>query len=91
MSHRRENHWTNHMEDEMTVPIPFNIREAELVYEPRLYHRNIHTELEWLVEYATEEEIPRILTAAIALWHHQGASDASFAACLETAVIWERG
>ena len=44
--------------------------------------------LDWLLRNAQEEEIPRILTAAVLLWH---AEAGSMGQCLDTAIVWERG
>lgn len=44
--------------------------------------------LEWLLTHANEEEVPRILTSAVLLFH---ADAGSMGQCIDTAIIWERG
>jgi hypothetical protein len=68
----------------MLIEVPYG--GVQLQLEPGPF-RHRDESLEWLT-HSSFEECPRILTAAVLLWH-AGAGD--FGACLSTAIVWERG
>lgn len=72
----------------MHIEVPYEGGPLEL--EPRSDSRHFTECLEWLRDQATVEELPRILTSAVLLWHkYEG--KAFIGACLSTAIVWERG
>jgi hypothetical protein len=83
------------MDEEMThisIPIPYQLRRRDLVPEPDVKINPLEND-EWdLLCEIDREELPRVLTAAVCLFHHHpGQGPYTFLQCLETAVIWERG
>lgn len=72
----------------MHIEVPYEGGPLEL--EPRSDARHIIESLDFLKESASMEELPRILTSAVLLWHkYEG--KAFIGACLSTAIVWERG
>lgn len=69
----------------MLIEVPYGGVQLELEPPP---FRSLDESLSWLMERGTREEVPRILTAAVLLWHATGKD---FGACLSSAIIWERG
>lgn len=70
------------------VVLPYDVTTDDLFVEPRSMGHKDSSDLEWLYTHATEEELPRILTGAVALWQ---AGAGSIGECLDTAIVWERG
>ena len=70
-----------------TVAVPFE-GDQPLVIDPAAEGARYHNEMHWLGTHLAEDEAPRVFAAAVGLYQ----SDAgTFAECLRTAVIWERG
>jgi hypothetical protein len=72
----------------LPVHIPFNLTIGELVLDDAARDSGLGTELQWLFEQATVEELPRILLSAVLLFE---AGAGTIAECLHTGIIWERG
>jgi hypothetical protein len=77
----------------VSVTIPFNLTEAELVIDPAAKDSDLQTELEWLTEDDSPwmdrpAELDSIFRSTVALYQ---AGAGTFAECLHTAIIWERG
>jgi hypothetical protein len=69
--------------------LPYNLTEDQLVLEPGTDNADLGACLEWLGTHADEDEATRILDAALIL--HKAHPEHRIAACIETAIIWERG
>lgn len=67
------------------VEIPYEETALEVELTPDGSYRR---DLLWLHNNMSEEEAPRIFTSATVLFH---AGAGSFAECLHTAIVWERG
>lgn len=73
------------------ITIPFNLEPHELVLDPATVERgfsSIIRSARFMSDEAGIEEIERVLTAAVCLFH---AGAGTIAECLDTAIIWERG
>jgi hypothetical protein len=75
----------------MQIPIPYGLTEDQLVLEPGSEQAELGDQLVWLVdEVSNEDEAEPIMRAAVLLYRHLEGK-ATFGACLETAIIWDRG
>lgn len=74
---------------ELPIPYGLSARDAAFVLEPTSLDANWDEELDWLKRFCEADEAARIFTAAAMLAHAN--PTAPFAACLRTAIIWERG
>ena len=68
--------------------LPYNHTIEHLRLEEGTENSRLEDELDWLMHNATEEELPRILTAALIL---HSVAEFPIADCISTAIIWERG
>lgn len=70
----------------VAIPVPY---EGDQPLEVELTpDDSYHSDLLWMHNNMSEDEAPRIFTAATVLYH---ADAGSFAECLHTAIVWERG
>jgi hypothetical protein len=74
----------------MEVPLPYGFKSQEelISHTEPTDSDGLDRELHWLSDWGEEEELPRILTATVLLWH---AGHRPLAECLHTAIVWERG
>jgi hypothetical protein len=75
----------------MEVPLPYQFKSKEELLtsvEPVDSNRTFRTEVDWLSTWGEEDELPRILTSVVLLWH---AGYRPLSECLHTAIVWERG
>jgi hypothetical protein len=79
----------NEIGHRLSLELPYGLSVPDLVLDSE-HDRgaDMDVELEWLRENAGEEELPRILTSAVLLFH---AKAGTIGECLRTAVVWERG
>lgn len=72
----------------VTIPLPYGLQPHDLVLDPATSEE--HEDAWDILGETEEEEMPRILTSAVALYHHNEGK-LSMDDCLHTAMIWERG
>lgn len=74
----------------MEIPLSYGLKHSDpLVIEPGTADISIAEVMYALVERPyDEEELERVMRHAVILFHREAGT---FAACLETAIIWERG
>lgn len=70
--------------------LPYNLTLSEVKLEEDSEKYGLEHALGWLRLYVKEEELPRILTAALILYQTIVPTP-PLAACLHTAIVWERG
>lgn len=75
------------------IQIPFGLTIDELVIDPAAKDSDLQHELEWLTQNDSPwmdrpAELYSIFRSTCALY---GADAGTFAECLHTAIIWERG
>ncbi len=70
------------------VDIPYGLDDEDLVLEPGVGADTTQRMLEWLAKSPSEEMVERVLRATTCLFT---AKAGPYAACLETAIIWEVG
>lgn len=74
---------------EVTVPMHYSLTIEDLVLDPSSYRSPLKLNLTQLVTY-TPEEIERVLTMTVMLFHRLEGK-ATLGECLDTAMVWERG
>jgi hypothetical protein len=75
------------------IPLPYDLKHDELNLDPAdsVASADIHKETRWLADNVRDDdEAERIFRGAIVLYHSNH-GEHSFAQCLRTATIWERG
>jgi hypothetical protein len=75
------------------IKIPFDLGVEDLVIDPAAHDAMLQDELEWLTKDDSPwmdrpAELDSIFRSTCALY---GAGAGTFAECLRTAIIWERG
>jgi len=74
----------------IAIMIPFDLRPDELVPDPNA-REDLGDCLAWLsLNVTDDEECERIFRSAVVLFHAQRGR-ATFAECIGSAMIWERG
>ena len=77
----------------VSIKIPFNLTTEQLVIESSAKDAELQTELEWLTQNDSPwmdrpAELDSIFRSTVALYQ---AGAGTFAECLRTAIVWERG
>jgi hypothetical protein len=74
------------------IALPFGLKHDELnIDSPRSRTVSLRQSLQFMeMEVDTEEEAELIFRGAVVLYHSLAGVE-SFAACLDTAIIWSRG
>jgi hypothetical protein len=75
-------------DQEVTVTIPYDLTTLDLKIDSAAKGAQSNEELQQVMMWMEEEELPRILTSTVLL-HQAGAG--TIGECLRTAIIWERG
>lgn len=83
-----------------TIALPYDLTQDTIRLEPYNESQTLQDGLDWLArEHGDAEEVERILRGTMVLWNvacedgtPTGAlGEETFARCLHTAIVWERG